>query len=106
MDEITKALGPWPVLQFMFGAIILLGGTLVVFKGISNSKKSDAVQVDDQREKWEAYNQLENIEQNTFKILEQQRTMIDLTRQLLHAINGTNDVFRQLRDALWNRSQP
>lgn len=100
MDEITKALGPWPVLQFAFGALILLGGAWVVLKGVHNSKHGDnsPANMDDQRERWEAYNRLENIEDCCFKIVEQQRTMIG-------AIQSLDASFRQLTAALWNRAQ-
>lgn len=116
MDELTKALGPWPVLQFTLGAIIFLGSAYMVFRGITGAKNNPAPapptgSPEEEMARWRAYERLENIEEQVFKLAEQQRVQIDLTRQLVHlehqnldAFRNLATVFHQLRDAIWNRA--
>lgn len=86
MDEVAKALGPWPILQTVFGMIVLVLGVLSIVRGLRGKEPSD-----DKRAEWEAYNQLQNIEQNSFKIM-------DSNQRILEAI-------QQLNSILWNDRQ-
>jgi hypothetical protein len=86
MDEVTKALGPWPILQMVFGVVVLGLGVWSIMRGIKG--KEDKSSDDDKRATWEAYNQLGNIEENTFKIVKAQE-------QIALAVN-------RLVDVVWN----
>ncbi len=113
MEELSKALGPWPILQFALGAIIFLGGAFMVYKGISGSRSSPpslpptmpAGSTEEERARWRTYEAIENIEEQVFKLAEQQRVQIELTRQLVSMLDRVNDTFRRLHDILWNRNQ-
>ena len=82
MDEVTKALGPWPILQMVFGLVVLGLGVWSIVRGLMG--KEDKYSQDDKRAEWEAYNQLQNIEQNTF-------AMKELLGKIAEGINRFND---------------
>lgn len=77
MEEVAKALGPWPILQTIFGVIVLLLGVWSIIRGIKGKDYAD-----DQRADWEARNQLQNIEQNTFKIVESNQKLVEAIDRL------------------------
>ena len=111
MDDLTKALGPWPVLQFTLGAIIFLMSAYMVFRGVMGAKNNPppmmpAGSTEEERARWRVYEAIENMEEQIFKIAEQQRVEIELLRQVVNVLSQTNETFRRLHDALWNRSQP
>jgi hypothetical protein len=86
MEEVAKALGPWPILQTVFGTLILLLGVWSIIRGIRGKDYAD-----DRRAEWEAYNQLENIEQNTFKIVESNQKIAE--------------ALDRLASIMWNREK-
>lgn len=67
----------------VFGIIVLLLGVWSIIRGLKG-KESD----EDKRAQWGAYNQLANIEENTFKIVKAQE-------QIAVAVN-------RLVDVIWN----
>lgn len=81
-------LGPWPILQFMFGIGVLGLGVFMIVKG---QRKDDIPQLEDKRQEWEAYTQLRNIEENSFKQLE-----------LLRRID---EDLQRLTSVIWNRRE-
>lgn len=89
LEELTKALGPWPLLQLLFGLSILGAGIWAIVRG--SRGKSEAVSIEDRRAEWAAYEQLRNIEENTFKIVESQKRMVE--------------VVDRLASVIWNRGQ-
>ena len=91
LDELSKALGPWPVLQMLFGIMVLAAGAYAVVKGINNSKQVSTQSIDDMKTEWEAYKQLKNIEENTFR-------SVVLQEKTIEAIN-------RLTENIWNRKQ-
>jgi hypothetical protein len=95
LEDGMKLLGPWPILQFMFGVAVLAGGVYMIFRGFANK---DKVSIEDRRAEWAAYEQLKNIEENSFKIVEHQKTVIDTQRAIVQSVN-------QLTSVLWNREQ-
>lgn len=92
-----KMLGPWPVLQFIFGLAILGGGIFMIIKGTQKGGEPKITpQVEDQRDRWRAYEHLRNIEENSFK-------MVALMQQLLEEQRRLEDQLKALAAAIWNR---
>jgi hypothetical protein len=86
MEEIAKSLAPWPILQAVFGMLVLAVGVSFIVRGLRGPDPSD-----DKRAEWEAYNQLRNIDQNPTKIVES-------NQRILEALQTLNTI-------LWNRDQ-
>lgn len=96
LKELTEALGPWPILQLLFGLAVLGGGIYAIFRGVNTKKEEPTIHLEDRRAEWEAYNQLRNIEENSFKLVELQKQSNELQRQMV-------DSFKQLAGILWNQ---
>jgi hypothetical protein len=98
MEEFSKALGPWPILQFIFGAAVLFGGIYVMMKGLKKqpSDGDSPAQIQDQRAQWEAYRQLTNIEHNTYQ-------MIEILKQQEQSFERIADLIKAVHEALWKR---
>lgn len=90
LEEGMKLLGPWPILQFMFGLAVLAGGVYMISRGLAK-KDEPRLTLEDRRQEWAAYEQLKNIEENTFKLVNNQQALTD-------AINRLSSV-------MWNREQ-
>lgn len=90
LDELIKTLGPIAG-SIVIGMIGLAAGGFAIYRGIQSNKPDGVKLLEAQRAEWEAYNQLRNIEQNTFKIAENQEKLIA--------------AMVRLTDAMWNRSQ-
>lgn len=90
LEDGMKLLGPWPILQFMFGLAVLGGGVYMVIRGLS-SKDTSKLSLEDKRLEWTAYEQLKNIEENSFKL-------VDGQRQTLEAVN-------RLTSVIWNKDK-
>lgn len=95
LEEVSKVLGPWPILQFMFGVSVLGFGVYMIVRGLSG-KKGDSIQIEDKRAEWLAYEHLRNIEENSFKMVELQRQYIEHMRML-------TEQLKALSAAIWNR---
>jgi len=90
-EEIAKALGPWPILQVIFGLLVFAIGAWAVFRGVTG--KEDRTNPDDQRELWEAYNQLQNIERNISEL-------VRINQKTLEAIQHLTSVIWNRRDGI------
>lgn len=90
LDELTKALGPWPILQLVLGIAVLGAGIWAIVRGIRSDDK-DKNDIADRRAEWSAYEQLKNIELNTFKIVASQEKMVE--------------TVNRLASVMWNRGQ-
>lgn len=88
MEEVLKMLGPWPVLQFLFGIGILGFGIYMIVRG---TQKENTPLIEDKRAEWLAYEHLRNIEENTFK-------MVEYLRQLKESTD-------RLTSVLWNKDK-
>lgn len=88
LDELTKALGPWPVLQLVLGIAVLGAGIWAVSRGLQGKDNGD---ISDKRAEWAAYEQLRNIEENSFKIAASQEKMVEIANRIA--------------SILWNRGQ-
>jgi hypothetical protein len=97
MEEVMKMLGPWPVLQFMFGLAVLGGGVWAIIRG-SQKKDEKPPMLEDRRAEWEAYRQLENLETNSFK-------QVELLSRILDRMQQNADQLSALAAAIWNKKQ-
>lgn len=88
-----KMLGPWPVLQMMFGVAVLGGGVWAIIKG---QKKNEAPPIEDKKAEWEAYQQLANIEDQMFK-------QTELLSRIMDRLNNNADQMKALAAAIWNQ---
>ena len=88
-EEVAKVLGPWPILQVVFGLLVFGAGAWAVLRGITGT--DGRVDSDDQRELWEAYNQLRDIDRNL-------RELVQINQRTLEAIQN-------LASVMWNRRQ-
>jgi len=95
MEEVMKMLGPWPILQLMFGLSILGGGVWMIFKG---SEKTGPKMLEDKRAEWRAYEQLEHIEENSFK-------QVQLLAEIKDQLRANGDAIKGLASAIWNRRE-
>ena len=96
LEELTKALGPWPVLQLFLGLSVLAAGIYAIVRGVRS--KSENVSFEDKRAEWAAYEQLHNVEENSFKFVELLKRSNDLAEAQLAALN-------RLFDTRWNKHQ-
>jgi hypothetical protein len=89
LEQIGTALGPWPLAQAFFFGLLGFGGVYAIIRGARG--KPDNTNFEDKRAEWAAYEQLRNIEDNTFKIVESQKRMVE--------------VVDRLATVIWNRQQ-
>lgn len=89
MEKVVDVLGPWPILQFLFGVAILGFGAYMIVRG--TQKDDNPSKLEDRRAEWQAYEQLRNIEENSFK-------MVALTQKLVEEV-------QRLTSVIWNRKQ-
>jgi hypothetical protein len=89
LDELTKALGPWPILQLVLGIAVLGAGIWAVMRGTQG--KDGEKDISDKRAEWAAYEQLRNIEENSSKIVASQEKMVE--------------IVNRIAAILWNRGQ-
>lgn len=85
-----KMLGPWPLLQFMFGVAVMGGGVWMIIRGTQKQDKGP-LGIEDQRDKWAAYEHLRNIEENSFKMVEHLRLL--------------REDIQRLTTVIWNRDK-
>ncbi len=103
MEELFKALNPWPQAQGIVIGLAIAGVAFwAVRRGLQDGRKRDAAVVpvqpvklehtdEEKRLHWIAHEQLENIEKNSFK-------MVDLLKTIAEAVNRFNDT-------RWNKRQ-
>lgn len=89
MEKVVDVLGPWPILQFVFGVAILGFGIYMIIRGTQKDDKPS--RLEDRRAEWQAYEQLRNIEENSFK-------MVALNQKLVEEV-------QRLTSIIWNRKQ-
>ena len=83
-EEFVKILGPWPILQVIFGLLVFGVGAWAVFRGVTG--KEDRADPDDQRELWEAYNQLRSIELNLAELVKSNQKILEAVQHLTSII--------------------
>lgn len=90
MEETLRALGPYPFLQLMFGMVILGLGIWSIIKGLQAKESPE-----EQRAQWEARQQLENLESNSWKIV----ALLEKHNELLVR---QNELMGRLASVLYN----
>lgn len=94
-----KLLGPWPILQFMFGISVLGGGVWMIIRGQKkNEEAKPTAALEDKRAEWAAYQQLEHIEQNSFR-------QVELLAKILDRMQNNADQMKALSAAIWNKKE-
>lgn len=97
MDELLKALGPWPTVQGIAIGIIVAGvGLWAMRRGLQGSNKDP--HLEDVKAKWQLYDQIRHIHENSFDMVKLLERSNDLAEQMLAAINRFNDT-------RWNKRQ-
>lgn len=98
MEELLKALGPWPTVQgIAIGIIVAAVGIWAMRRGVQDSRKREP-SVEDIKAKWELQKAIGHIHENSFEMVEHLKRSNDLQEQLLAAINRFNDN-------RWNKKQ-
>jgi hypothetical protein len=118
MDELLKALGPWPVAQgIVIGLLVAAAGFWAIRKGLQDNQRPRdddgevrvvrieevlTVRIDhtdeEKRWQWEAYKQLGHLESNSFEMKRSNQDSVELLREILKSIN-------RLNDGRWNSRQ-
>lgn len=98
MEELLKALGPWPLVQgIVIGLIVAAIGTWAIRRGWLDSKKNEP-SIEDIKSRWELHRSIGHLDKNSFEIVRLLERSNELTDQLLMAIN-------RLADNRWNAKQ-
>lgn len=90
LSSIFSSLDKYPFLQLAVACLIVYGGVRVINKGEKDGESK--------RSEWLAYEQLKNIEDNTFAIK-------DGILAMEKGIEKLEENTRHLRDMTWNRLQ-
>lgn len=97
MDEILKALAPWPMLQgIMLGLLVAAGGAWAMKRGFQDSKKTEP-SVEDLQARWEMQKALAHIHENSFVIVDLLKKQNDLAERMLAALNRIGDNLFNIR---------
>jgi len=98
MEELLKALAPWPVMQgIAIGIIVAAIGAWAVRRGLQDSKKNET-SIEDIKSKWEMHKAIGHIHENSFEIVKLLERANELGEQQLAALNRMNDL-------RWNAKQ-
>lgn len=101
MEELIKALGPWPMIQgLVLGMIVMAVGFWAIKRGLQDNKKPriEEESLEEIRARWAAYLQLEHLEDNSFK-------QIELLGKLVEGQLRLHEVLNRIADTRWNRHQ-
>lgn len=88
LDELMKALGPWPILQVILGMLAFGAGVWAIIRGFNSSRKETGMALEDKRAEWAAYEQLKNISENSFKMVELMAKLVDGQAQMRDSVNA------------------
>ncbi|CUT12556.1 hypothetical protein BF49_7140 [Bradyrhizobium sp.] len=107
MEEVLKALGPFPVAQgIVIGILVAAAGFWAIRKGLQDSRRGEGevartVRIEhsdeEKRWQWEAYKQLGHLEKNSFDQVKHSEDTVDLLREVLKGINRIADGRFNLR---------
>ena len=98
MEELLKALGPWPTVQGIAIGIIVCGiGIWAMKRGLDKSRSNEP-DLEEVKAKWELYTQIRHLHENSFVIIKLLERSNDMAEQQLAALNRSND-------ARWNKKQ-
>lgn len=91
MEELFRALTPWPMAQGIFIGLAIAGaGVWAIHKGLQD-KKAREPGIEDMKADWAAREQLRHIHDNSFANVRLQEKSNELLVQVLAAVNRFND---------------
>jgi hypothetical protein len=98
MEELLKALGPWPLVQgIVIGLIVAAIGAWAIRRGLQDSKKNEP-SIEDIKSRWELHRSIGHLDKNSFEIVDLLKRGNELVEQLTAAVN-------RLADSRWNAKQ-
>lgn len=110
MEEILKALAPFPLLEgVVLGIMVAAAGFWAMRRGLQESRRREtasgealAVRLeladDERRAQWEAHKHLDHIHENSFAIVKHLEKLVELQLTSIAALN-------RIADARWNKHQ-
>jgi ABC-type nickel/cobalt efflux system permease component RcnA len=110
MEEVVKALGPWPLIQGMaLGMIVAAIGFWAMWRGTQESRRrartSDEAQTiridltdEELRMRWDAHKHLDHIHENSFAMVKHLEKLVELNLTVIAALN-------RVADSRWNKGQ-
>lgn len=108
MEEVVKALAPWPVLQgIVIGLLVAAAAFWAMRRGLQENRRREGLDVqpirlhltdDEKKAQWAAYEQLQQICENSFAVKHHLEKMVEGQSLLLAALN-------RLSDSRWNKGQ-
>lgn len=97
MEDLLKALGPWPTLQgIAIGIVVCSVGIWAMRRGMQFGGKD--VPIEDVKARWKLYEQIDTIEQNSWKMVEAAQKANELLARALETLN-------RIADKRWNTHQ-
>lgn len=108
MEEVVKALAPWPVLQgIVIGLLVAAAAFWAMRRGLQENRRREGLDIqpirlhltdDEKRAQWAAYEQLGHLHENSFAMVKHLEKLIEGQLQLLAALN-------RIPDSRWNKHQ-
>lgn len=99
MEELLKALGPWPLVQgIVIGIIVAAIGAWAIRRGLQDFSKKTEPSIEDIKSRWEFNKAIEHMHENSFEIVDLLKRGNELAEQNLAATN-------RLFDTRWNAKQ-
>jgi len=96
MENVDKLLGPFPVLQLLFGVAILGFGVFMVIRGLQ--KKDEILKIENTYREFRAYEQLD-------EVLENLKKQTQILAQILDRLNNNAEAMKGLAAAIWNKRE-
>lgn len=110
MEEILKALAPWPLLEgVVLGIMVAAAGFWAMRRGMQENRRREAASgdalavrlelADDERKaQWKAHEHLDHIHENSFAMVKLMEKMVEQQLMVVAAVN-------RLADTRWNKHQ-
>lgn len=101
-DEVNKLLGPFPILQLVFGLVVLGFGAYMIVRG-TQQKKDPLIHLEDKRVEWEAMERLKSIDEGIQQIVRHQGLTLENIRMVGEIMRQQTEQLKALSAAIWNR---
>lgn len=110
MEEILKALAPWPLLEgLVLGMIVAAAGFWAMRRGMLESQRHEHsanepqnvrlhLTDEERRLQWEFYKQMEHLHENSFAMVKHMEKMVEQQLMTIAAVN-------RVADGRWNKHQ-
>ena len=98
MEEVLKALGPWPMIQgIAIGLLVAALGAYAMRLGFRDKNKAEP-SMDDLKAQWAAYEHLDHVHENSFAMVKHLEKLVELQLTAIAALN-------RIADNRWNKHQ-